>query len=321
VKVWNDDNNRDGIRPISLAVTLTGSDGSVHSRRLTEANNWMVTVDELPLYIDGTPIVYTWTEENVDGYTAEKEVNGNVTTFTNTHEISRRSASVTKIWDDMENAGNTRPATLGVMLQGNGSTILGLNLTADNNWTAVANNLPVNENGKPIEYKWFEQTVGGGYYAVSSTTADGNTTFVNSNLYNLTIHYRYADGEEAAADYTARQYVGQTFAVESPEIEGFTAGQLTVVGAQEASDMTITVFYTAEGEEIVTPELTIETTETKKEDEEVIQKEVPEPRIIEPDEEHPVATGEFTTLVDVDEYATALGLGEMFFNRGGLSME
>ena len=54
-------------------------------------------------------------EENVpDGYKlTDTSVNGTITTFTNT-ELTE--ASVLKVWNDGENADNTRPDTLTVKL-------------------------------------------------------------------------------------------------------------------------------------------------------------------------------------------------------------
>lgn len=323
-KVWADDNNRDGRRPISLGVSLIGSDGSVRSRRLTEDNKWTVTITDLPLYNGGTPVTYSWVEETVDGYTGSEEVNGNITTFTNTHEIARTSASVVKIWDDRDNAGGTRPATLGVILFANGERILGQTLSDANDWTITVENLPMNENGRPIEYIWYERTVSGGYYAVSSTTSGGNTTLVNSNLYNLIIHYHYVDGSEAHEDYKDRLPAGGTFVIDSPELQGYTASQVAVVGMMPARDLEITVIYTAEGQTVVTPTPIVPTPvpTAQPEQPQENQKEVPQPRTeVVADEEHPVVVPVPTRLVDIDDLRTALGLGEVIISNHGFAIE
>lgn len=319
-KVWDDDGNRDGIRPVSLSVSLIGSDGSLRTRRLSDSNSWTATIRDLPLYANGASISYSWTEEAVDGYTGSSVTAGNVTTFTNRHEIARTSASVNKIWDDHENAGGTRPDALGVILRGNGETILGVTLNDANNWSASASNLPLNENGSLISYVWYEQTVGGGYYAVSSTTSGNNTTLVNSNLYTLTIHYLYSDGREAFADYVDRLSAGETFAVESPELTGYAVSLVSVVGIMPSHDVEFTVIYTPAGQPIVTPTPTpTPTPETP--EEEVPTKEIPEPRETEPDEEHPVVVPVPTIYVDIDDLETALGLGEVSNTNSGYALE
>jgi hypothetical protein len=82
VKVWNDDNNKAGLRPSSLRVTLsTGA-----SYTLNAANNWSMTVSGLPKYdANGSEIRYTWTEQSVVGYTSSSTSTGNTTVFTNTY--------------------------------------------------------------------------------------------------------------------------------------------------------------------------------------------------------------------------------------------
>ena len=83
-KVWNDNNNKAGKRPEKLTVTLKNGNTTVEEAELNEANNWTVTVKELPKYADGKEIKYTWTEEAVVGYTLESNKTvGQVTTLTN----------------------------------------------------------------------------------------------------------------------------------------------------------------------------------------------------------------------------------------------
>ena len=52
---------------------------------LNEGNNWSVTVNDLPTATaDGTPIQYSWTEEEVSGYVlTETKVAGETTIFIN----------------------------------------------------------------------------------------------------------------------------------------------------------------------------------------------------------------------------------------------
>ena len=328
-KVWVDDNNRDGIRPVSLTVTLTGSDGSVYTRRLNDANSWTAVVDDLPLYYNDSPIEYTWTEETVSGYTAAVAVEDNLTVFTNTHEISRTSISVNKVWDDNNNIGGTRPETLSVRLQSNGTTILGATLNETNGWSATVNNLPMNENGRPIQYTWTEQAVSG-YYPVGSATFGNNTTFTNSNIYLLTIHYIYESGEMAAEDYSNRQSYGSTFNVESPIISGFVADNEVILGTMPARDIEFTVIYKSDGSENVTPTVVPTVTPVSTEtpvptliphEEPEPPKDIPEPRIVEPDDEHPIVVPEPSYLIDIDDLDTALGLGEVFINNSGYALE
>ena len=83
VKNWDDNENKTaGIRPTTLAVTLLPV-GKVYV--LEEAKGWKVEVGDLPTRINGEPVTYSWTEQEVPGYKkGNPAVNGNVTSFTNT---------------------------------------------------------------------------------------------------------------------------------------------------------------------------------------------------------------------------------------------
>lgn len=71
-----------------------------------------------------------------------------------------------------------------------------------------------------------------------------------STSYTLTINYEYADGSRAAATVTRRMTSGTSYNVTSPVIEGYTASQTAVSGTMPASNVTVTVVYTADTVEI-----------------------------------------------------------------------
>lgn len=79
VKIWDDENNQDGIRPSLIQVTLTGSDGSTHNAAITKNDGWTYQFKDLPQYKNGVKIDYTLQEVTVkltDGTTvvSTKEV-------------------------------------------------------------------------------------------------------------------------------------------------------------------------------------------------------------------------------------------------------
>ena len=63
------------------------------------------------------------------------------------------------------------------------------------------------------------------------------------NDYTLTILYRFNNGTQAAADYTATLHFGDAYTVQSPAIGGFNTATATVNGTMPAGDVTITVLY------------------------------------------------------------------------------
>ena len=85
-KVWNDENDADGLRPDTLMVYLLADGDSVAAAELNEANGWSAVFDDLPVYnADGSQIEYTV----VEAYTAEYYVRYQYTeaaiNITNTH--------------------------------------------------------------------------------------------------------------------------------------------------------------------------------------------------------------------------------------------
>ncbi|MBR4576659.1 MAG: Cna B-type domain-containing protein [Clostridia bacterium] len=79
-KIWDDNDNEFRIRPGSIRMTL--SNGT--SVLLNEGNHWTAVISNLPAVINGEPVTYTWTEQEVPGYRlVKKENHGNVTVFTN----------------------------------------------------------------------------------------------------------------------------------------------------------------------------------------------------------------------------------------------
>ena len=175
-KVWADGDNQDGIRPESLTVTLNANGEAAAAFTLNAANRWTVTAKDQPVYADGQPIEYSWTEEEISGYTLSTETSGHSTVLTNTHTPAVTSLTVVKKWEDHDNQDGIRPERLEVRLS-NGDKVI---LSEENNWTATLEHLPVCAHGRAIHYTWTEEDVEG-YTAVSST-AGTVTTLTNRHI-------------------------------------------------------------------------------------------------------------------------------------------
>ena len=100
--------------------------------------------------------------------------------------------------------------------------------------------------------------------------------YYTPNIYTLTIHYLYADGTVAAVDYVGTYPYGTAYSVASPVISGYRASQTTVQGVMPASNVEITVYYTA----------------------------------------IPATTPTTPELIVIDDYGTPLGLGNVAMNAG-----
>ena len=181
-KVWDDNDNQDGIRPASLTVTLSNGIKTVETIQLDESNGWTATVTDLPKNAAGQLITYTWTEDETglpEGYKltgTSKE--GTITTLTNSHTPATTEATVRKVWNDEDNQDGKRPERLSVLL----SNGLSVDLSDDNDWSATITGLAKFDKGQLITYTWTEDESGlpEGYKLTSTSAAGTITTLTNS---------------------------------------------------------------------------------------------------------------------------------------------
>ncbi|MCR4710367.1 MAG: Cna B-type domain-containing protein, partial [Clostridiales bacterium] len=71
-KVWNDNDDKDGVRPDSITLTLTGTAGGEEVYRdvktVTEGDDWKAEWNDLATYVDGNEVTFEMTEAKVKGY-------------------------------------------------------------------------------------------------------------------------------------------------------------------------------------------------------------------------------------------------------------
>ena len=183
-KSWNDDGNRDGLRPgtdlfagkLSLMKNNTVVERATPVVRDNGNNTYTIEYANLQKYENGTEINYSVKEDGVDGYTADKTAAKNGETITNTHTPEVIDITVTKNWVDDNNRDGIRPGAndfaskLHLM---NGETEVAgvVPSVVDNNdgtYTVKYTNLAKNAAGTPITYSVKED-------AVSGYTTDNNT--------------------------------------------------------------------------------------------------------------------------------------------------
>ena len=165
-KVWEDNNNQDGIRPTSVNVSLLANDEVVETIDLSESNNWQHTFTDLPTKQNGEDVVYTVTENTeIEGYTTQITNNNVIAaageiqtvsapeyTITNTHETEEINITVTKVWNDENNYDKIRPESITVNIKNGETVVETVTLNADNNWIYTFENLPAKQNGETISY-------------------------------------------------------------------------------------------------------------------------------------------------------------------------
>ena len=69
-KTWDDDYDRDEMRPTSITIHLYADGAEIQSKTVTKADGWKWNFGNLPKYKDGKLIQYTISEDRVLGYTA-----------------------------------------------------------------------------------------------------------------------------------------------------------------------------------------------------------------------------------------------------------
>lgn len=160
-KSWNDDNNRDDMRPDNIFVTLYGNGDEVTKKTISEDMNWTYTFSNLPAYSHGKRVVYTAIEDEVIPYTSETIQNENDIQLINSYEPVKMSLKIRKDWDDKDDADKIRPESVTIHLLSNGTDIGTYEITKENDWELEIPDLFIYENGQPIEYSVTEDNVDG----------------------------------------------------------------------------------------------------------------------------------------------------------------
>ena len=158
-KTWEDADNQDGKRPESIIINLF-ADGKQIENKTVKADalgNWAYSFTNLPKFANGKEIVYTVTEDAVEGYTTK--VDGN--NFINSYKPETTEVSGTKTWNDAEDQDGKRPESITVRLLANGIEKDSQTVKADEagSWTYKFTDLPKYEAGEEIVYTVTEDAV------------------------------------------------------------------------------------------------------------------------------------------------------------------
>ncbi|MBQ8556389.1 MAG: Cna B-type domain-containing protein [Clostridia bacterium] len=157
-KIWDDDNNRDGIRPIEVTIELLAN-GSVAQTRVIDANDsWQYAFSNLPSRdSNGDAITYTVREKDtpkgyavsVDGYD-----------ITNTHIPETVDLSGSKTWEDNGNQDGKRPSSIEVILLADHVEVARQTVTAANGWKWSFEDVPKYYWGDEITYTVTDEVTG-----------------------------------------------------------------------------------------------------------------------------------------------------------------
>ena len=205
-KVWDDDNNRDAIRPESISVRLF-ADGTDTEKTLvlSETNNWSGSFTELYAMNDGKTVLYTVEEVKTDVITGTDGegtyavlIEGDPEkgyTITNTHTPVKVTVEGKKTWNDEHNRDRKRPDSITIRLKSNGTEVETKTVTEKDRWKWSFDNLPKYENGNEIVYTITEDVV-----TEYTSTVDGydvtNTYTLGKTQINVTKRWEDADDQD-----------------------------------------------------------------------------------------------------------------------------
>ena len=169
-KIWNDNNNQDGIRPESVIIELY--DGvnpePIDSIKITAKDNWQYKFDDLLEEEWGKKYNYYVKEKPISGYSTK--IDGY--NIINTHELKKKDITITKVWQDKNDKDGIRPSQITIELY-NGideKPIKVVDITAEQNWQYTFKDLPDKVAGKETIYTIKEKPITG-----YETTIDGYT--------------------------------------------------------------------------------------------------------------------------------------------------
>ncbi|MBE6758823.1 MAG: Cna B-type domain-containing protein, partial [Ruminococcaceae bacterium] len=173
-KVWNDNNNQDGIRPADVEVTLHNGSTVVATATLNAGNSWKNTWFNLPATDkDGNVISYTVTEEEIEGYELESITGSMANGFVIKNKYAegytplKTTLQISKVWNDDSNRDNKRPTSIEVEIYANDvlyrTETLSKGEQTGDVWNFTITDLPKNAGGNEIEYTIKEKAVGNGY--------------------------------------------------------------------------------------------------------------------------------------------------------------
>lgn len=212
-KVWEDDNDRDGLRPDSLTVGLFIGDAAdpIQTVVLNDENEWEYTFKYDSLENPGVPTVREI--DDVEGYTVETTVVSENDTsknikLTNTHVPATWDLAVRKVWDDSAKGREANEVTVWLET-GENAKVSGSErkLNAENNWYTVYENLFKYADGKAINYTVVEKSLGGNWSYSADETAKADFTALFTEVYTAETAEAYL--KENTADWETMEAAAQ----------------------------------------------------------------------------------------------------------------
>lgn len=187
-KIWEDDNNKEGLRPDSVSITLTPSSGKPINASITKDknNNYIYIFKDLPKKdAENKNITYTLSEDKVANYKTKeilqptfdkKDPSKATASITNSRDVEFVKLSGEKVWDDANNQDGKRPTSITVNVKRGEKVVATKDVKGTGNtWSYEFEKLPKYVDGKAAFYTVEEAKTPDGY----TVTIDG-TKITNS---------------------------------------------------------------------------------------------------------------------------------------------
>ncbi len=196
-KTWEDDDDRDGVRPQKIGVTLTAVTSAgknvTYTKEVTAEDGWAWDFDGLPKYDEqGMALDYRISEEMIPGYSpvyaSASDAAGRYN-ITNRHTPGESSRTVEKIWIDGDDRDHIRPSSIKVQLyktvdgvkEAQGDAVV---LKAEDGWSYTWEHLFDMEGGNPITYSVEEVDIPEKYQV---QVEENGSKFIMTNTYQPSV--------------------------------------------------------------------------------------------------------------------------------------
>lgn len=209
-KVWDDQDNQEGLRPASVEFQLY-KNGKAQGKpvAVSAATDWKAHFTNLPdKDSDGKLITYTVKEVKVPTHytvdTEEASFTDGKATITNKRTPDTTTVTVKKVWDDAQNQDGLRPSTIKVHLLANGTEVQALDLTGEGDeWTHTFTDLPVYKDGQKVVYTVTEDKVDNYTTKIDGTTIT-NTYKPGKTSLTVTKNWKDANNQDGLRPKTIK---------------------------------------------------------------------------------------------------------------------
>ena len=162
--LWDDEDNKDDIRPEAVTINLLANEKKIDRVMVTKYDGWEYCFKNLLKYEEGEEIVYTIEEETIEGYNTQ--IDG--FNIINTHKPETTKVEGKMTWDDEDNKDGIRPEAVTINLMANDKEIDTATISEYDGWQYSFEDLSKYEEGEKIVYTIEEETIEG-----YSTKIDG----------------------------------------------------------------------------------------------------------------------------------------------------